>query len=297
MLVEAADGEQGPGHYVIKRQVDVSGENLTDAQPTFQDNQPVVSFRFDNAGARKFGRITQENVGRLFAILLDDKVISAPRIREPILGGSGIISGSFTVQSANELAVLLRAGALPAPLTVVEERSVGAELGADSIRAGTVACVVAGVLVVALMLVYYGIFGLIADLALIVNLVLILGIMSLLGATLTLPGIAGIVLTIGQAVDSNVLIYERIREEMRGGRTPLSAINTGFQEAMRTIVDANLTTLIAALALFQFGSGPVKGFAVTLGLGVMTTMFTAVYFSRFLVAIWYDRTRPSALPL
>jgi preprotein translocase subunit SecD len=297
MLVEAAEGEQGPSHYVIKRQVDVSGENLTDAQPTFQDNQPVVSFRFDNAGARKFGRITQENVGRLFAILLDDKVISAPRIREPILGGSGIISGSFTVQSANELAVLLRAGALPAPLTVVEERSVGAELGADSIRAGTIACVVAGVLVVALMLVYYGIFGLIADLALIVNLVLILGIMSLLGATLTLPGIAGIVLTIGQAVDSNVLIYERIREEMRGGRTPLSAINTGFQEAMRTIVDANLTTLIAALALFQFGSGPVKGFAVTLGLGVMTTMFTAVYFSRFLVAIWYDRTRPSALPL
>jgi preprotein translocase subunit SecD len=297
MLVEAAEGEQGPSHYVIKRQVDVSGENLTDAQPTFQDNQPVVSFRFDNAGARKFGRITQDNVGKLFAILLDDKVISAPRIREPILGGSGIISGSFTVQSANELAVLLRAGALPAPLTVVEERSVGAELGADSIRAGTIACVVAGVLVVALMLVYYGIFGLIADLALIVNLVLILGIMSLLGATLTLPGIAGIVLTIGQAVDSNVLIYERIREEMRGGRTPLSAINTGFQEAMRTIVDANLTTLIAALALFQFGSGPVKGFAVTLGLGVMTTMFTAVYFSRFLVAIWYDRTRPSALPL
>jgi protein-export membrane protein SecD len=298
MLVEAADNERGgPGHYVVKRQVDISGESLVDAQPTFQDNQPVVSFRFDNAGARKFGRITQENVGKPFAIVLDDKVISAPRINEPILGGSGIISGSFTVESANELAVLLRAGALPAPLKVIEERSVGAELGADSIRAGAIACVVASVLVVGLMLIYYGVFGVIADIALVLNVVLILGIMTLLGATLTLPGIAGIVLTIGQAVDSNVLIYERIREEMKGGRTPLAAINAGFGEAMRTIIDANLTALIAALALFQFGSGPVKGFAVTLGLGVITNMFTAVYFSRFLVAIWYDRTRPAALPL
>jgi protein-export membrane protein SecD len=256
-----------------------------------------VSFRFDNAGARKFGRITLDNVGRPFAIVLDDKVISAPRIREPITGGSGIISGSFTVESANELAVLLRAGALPAPLSVVEERSVGAELGADSIRGGTIASILAGILVVGFMLLYYGVFGAIASLALLINLALILGIMTLLGATLTLPGIAGIVLTIGQAVDSNVLIYERIREEMRAGRTPLSAINTGFNEALRTIVDANLTTLIAALALFQFGSGPVKGFAVTLGLGVITTMFTATYFSRFLVALWYDRARPAALPL
>ena len=298
MLLESAERDGvGTSHYVVKRQVDLSGENLTDAQPSFQDNQPVVSFRLDNAGARRFGKITQENVGRPFAIVLDDKVISAPNIREPILGGSGIISGSFTVESANELAVLLRAGALPAPLNVIEERSVGAELGADSIRAGTIACIVAGVLVVGLMLVYYGVFGAIADIALVLNVVLILGIMSILGATLTLPGIAGIVLTIGQSVDSNVLIYERIREERKGGRTPLSAINAGFTEAMRTIIDANLTSLIAALALFQFGSGPVKGFAVTLGLGIVTNMFTSVYFSRYLVGIWYDRTRPAALPL
>jgi preprotein translocase subunit SecD len=298
MLLESAERDGGgTSHYVVKRQVDLSGENLTDAQPSFQDNQPVVSFRLDNQGARKFGRITQENVGKPFAIVLDDKVISAPNIREPILGGSGIISGSFTVETANELAVLLRAGALPAPLNVVEERTVGAELGADSIRAGTVSCIVAAVLVVTLMLVYYGVFGGIADLALTLNVVLILGIMSVLGATLTLPGIAGIVLTIGQSVDSNVLIYERIREERRGGRTPLSAINAGFTEAMRTIVDANLTSLIAALALFQFGSGPVKGFAVTLGLGIVTNMFTSVYFSRFLVGLWYDRARPATLPL
>jgi preprotein translocase subunit SecD len=297
MLLESAERDGASRHYVIKREVELSGENLIDAQPSFQDNQPVVSFRLDNQGARKFGRITQENVGKPFAIVLDDKVISAPNIREPILGGSGIISGNFTVESANELSVLLRAGALPAPLNVVEERSVGAELGADSIRAGTIACMVAAVLVVALMLVYYGIFGGIADIALVLNVALILGIMSMLGGTLTLPGIAGIVLTIGQSVDSNVLIYERIREERRAGRTPLSAINTGFAEAMRTIVDANLTSLIAALALFQFGAGPVKGFAVTLGLGIVTNMFTSVYFSRFLVGIWYDRTRPATLPL
>jgi protein-export membrane protein SecD len=298
MLLESAERDSGgSSHYVVRRGVDLSGENLTDAQPSFQDNQPVVSFRLDNAGARKFGRITQENVGKPFAIVLDDKVISAPNIREPILGGSGIISGSFTVESANELAVLLRAGALPAPLNIVEERTVGAELGADSIRAGTIACIVAAVLVVSLMLVYYGTFGAIADIALVLNVVLILGIMSVLGATLTLPGIAGIVLTIGQSVDSNVLIYERIREERKGGRTTLSAINTGFTEAMRTIIDANLTSLIAALALFQFGSGPVKGFAVTLGLGIVTNMFTSVYFSRYLVGLWYDRTRPVTLPL
>ena len=298
MLLESAERDGGSSsHYVVKRQVDLSGENLTDAQPSFQDNQPVVSFRLDNAGARKFGKITQENVGKPFAIVLDDKVISAPNIREPILGGSGIISGSFSVETANELSVLLRAGALPAPLNVIEERSVGAELGADSIRAGTIACIAAAVLVIALMLVYYGVFGGIADIALILNVVLILGIMSILGATLTLPGIAGIVLTIGQSVDSNVLIYERIREERKGGRTPLSAINAGFTEAMRTIVDANLTSLIAALALFEFGSGPVKGFAVTLGIGIVTTMFTAVTFTRLLVAYWYIRTRPAEIPL
>jgi protein-export membrane protein SecD len=297
MLVRADDGGSGPTHYLVKRKVEVSGESLTDSQPSFQDNQPVVSFRFDSVGARTFGRITQENVGKPFAIVLDDTVISAPNIREPILGGSGIISGSFTVESANELSVLLRSGALPAPLRVIEERSVGAELGADSIRAGAVASIVAGVLVVGFMIVYYGVFGLIADAALIVNLTLVLGAMSMLGATLTLPGIAGIVLTIGQAVDSNVLIYERIREEARGGRTPLSAVNTGFDEAIRTIVDANLTALIVALALFQFGTGPVKGFAITLGFGIITTMFTAVTFTRLLVAFWFRRARPAAIPL
>ncbi len=297
LLLESAERDRGVSHYLIKRQVELSGESLTNSQPSFQDNEPVVSFRFDNAGARKFGKITQDNVGKPFAIVLDDKVISAPNIRQPILGGSGIISGNFTVESATELSVLLRAGALPAPLKVIEERSVGAELGADSIRDGTIAVLVAGVLVVALMVVYYGIFGLVADVALLLNVLLILGIMSLLGATLTLPGIAGIVLTIGTSVDSNVLIYERIREERRSGRTPLSAINTGFSEALRTIVDANLTSLIAALALFQFGSGPVKGFAVTLALGIITNMFTSVYFSRYIVGLWYDRTRPATLPL
>ncbi len=297
ILVESDDGGGGPSHYLLKRKVELSGDSLVDSQPSFQQNEPVVSFRFDNAGARTFGRITQENVNKLFAIVLDDKVISAPNIREPILGGSGVISGSFTVESANELAVLLRSGALPAPLKVIEERSVGAELGADSIRAGTIASIVACVLTVSLMLVYYGIFGLIADLALIVNVVFILGIMSLLGNTLTLPGIAGIVLTIGTAVDSNVLIYERIREEARNGRSPLSAIQTGFDEALRTIIDANVTHLIAALALFQFGTGPVKGFAVTLAFGILANMFTSVTLTRLLVNYWYRRARPAAIPL
>lgn len=287
----------GPPNWVVRRQVDISGENLVDAQPTFQNGEPVVSFRFDNTGARRFAKLTQDNVNRLFAIVLDDKVISAPRIREPILGGSGIISGSFTTDSATELAVLLRAGALPAPLTVVEERSVGPDLGADSIRGGIIAVTVAGGLVLAFMWLYYGIFGLVANMALILNVIMILDLMTLLGATLTLPGIAGIVLTIGQAVDSNVLIYERIREEARAGRTPISAIRTGFTEATRTIIDANLTSLIAAAALYHFGSGPVKGFAVTLALGIITNMFTSVTFTRVIIEYWYRRRRPAAIPL
>ena len=296
MLVQS-DDPQGPRAYVVQRKVELSGENLVDSQPGFQDNQPVVTFRFDNSGARTFGRLTQENVGNLFAIVLDDRVISAPRIREPILGGSGNISGSFTTESANELAVLLRSGALPAPLRVIEERSVGAELGADSIRAGALASVVAGVLVMVFMVAYYGVFGIIANIALVANLFMVFGTMSMLGATLTLPGIAGIVLVIGQAVDSNVLIYERIREEARLGRKPLGAINAGFDEALRTIVDANLTSLIAGLALFVYGTGPVKGFAVTHCIGIVTTMFTAVTLTRLLVAFWYGRARPAAIPL
>ena len=287
----------GQGQVVVRKRVEVSGASLTDAQPTYQQNQPVVSFRFDSAGARKFGAVTREHVGELLAIVLDGKVISSPRIREPILGGSGVISGSFTAQSANELAILLRAGALPAPLQIVEERSVGPDLGADSIRAGKIAGVVAFVLVAAFMVLYYGMFGVIADVALVVNLLLLFGALSALQATLTLPGIAGIVLTIGMAVDSNVLIYERIREEARHGKPPISAVESGFREAMRTIVDANLTTLIAAVLLYAFGSGPVRGFAVTLGIGIATTMFTAVTFSRLVVATWLWRTRPAVLPV
>ncbi len=297
-LLQGADNSgPGPSYYLVDKRVELSGENLTDAQPTFQNGEPVVSFRLDSEGARKFGHITQENVGKLFAIVLDDKVISAPRIREPILGGSGIISGSFTAQSANDLAILLRAGALPAPLNVVEERSVGPDLGADSIRAGAIASVLAVVLVVAFMLLYYGLFGFFADVALFVNLFLILAALSLLGATLTLPGIAGIVLTVGMAVDSNVLIFERIREEIRHGRSGIAAIDTGFREALRTVVDANVTTLIAGVVLFQFGTGPIKGFAVTLTIGIITTLFTAVTFTRLLIWYWYKTYRPKVVPI
>jgi preprotein translocase subunit SecD len=289
--------EAGQGQVVVRKRVEVSGESLIDAQPTFQQNEPVVSFRFDTAGGRKFGNVTREHVGELLAIVLDDKVISSPRIREPILGGSGVISGSFTVQSANELAVLLRAGALPAPLEIVEERSVGPDLGADSIAAGEIAGVVALVLVMALMSFYYGLFGVAACIALVVNLILMMGVLSALQATLTLPGIAGIVLTIGMAVDANVLIFERIREEVRAGRSPISAIDAGYREAMRTIIDANLTTLIAAVLLYAFGSGPVRGFAVTLGIGIITSMFTAISLTRLMVVSWLRRARPAALPV
>jgi preprotein translocase subunit SecD len=289
--------ENGQSQVVVKKRVEVSGENLVDAQPTYQQNQPVVSFRFDTAGGRKFGQVTREHVGELLAIVLDNKVISSPRIREPILGGSGVISGHFTAQSANELAVLLRAGALPAPLEIIEERSVGPDLGADSIAAGELAGIVALVLVMGLMVLYYGLFGVAACVALIANLILIVGVLSALQATLTLPGIAGIVLTIGMAVDANVLIFERIREEVRSGRSPLSAIDAGYREAMRTIIDANLTTLIAAILLYAFGSGPVRGFAVTLGIGIVTSMFTAISLTRLMVVSWLRRTRPAALPV
>jgi preprotein translocase subunit SecD len=283
--------------YVVRKRVEVSGESLVDAQPTYYQNQPVVSFRFDSVGGRKFGNVTRDHVGELLAIVLDGKVISAPRIDEPILGGSGIIRGNFTVQEANELSILLRAGALPAPLNIVEERSVGPDLGADSIEAGKWASVLGLILVIASMALYYGLFGVFADIALIVNLVLIIAALSALQATLTLPGIAGIVLTMGMAVDANVLIFERIREEVRVGRSPMNAIEAGYREAMRTIIDANLTTLIAAVLLYAFGSGPVRGFAVTLGIGIITSMFTAITFTRLLMATWLRRTRPAMLPV
>ena len=298
LLLQAADPEPGePSHYVVRRRVEVSGENLVDAQPTFQDGQPVVSFRFDTLGARRFGRTTSDHVGEPFAIVLDDKVISAPVIREPILGGTGIISGNFTVKSANDLALLLRAGALPAPLVVLEERTVGPGLGADSIEAGKLASVIGLVLVVVFMVVSYGLFGIFANLALFFNITLILGVLSALQATLTLPGIAGIVLTIGMAVDANVLIFERIREEIRLGRTPISAIDAGYKRALTTIIDSNLTTLFAALFLYAFGSGPIKGFAVTLAVGIVTSMFTAIMVTRLLVVLWLRRRRPAAVPI
>lgn len=293
--------EQGvsgaPLEYVVRKREIVSGERLVDAQATFQDNQPVVSFRFDATGARQFGRATQENVGRLFAIVLDNEVISAPVIREPILGGNGVISGNFTTLEANDLALLLRAGALPAPLLILEERTVGPGLGADSIRAGEIACILGMIFVIVFMASIYGLFGIVANVALIANLVLIMAALSVLQATLTLPGIAGIVLTIGMAVDANVLIFERIREEARLGRGPVTAIDTGYRRALTTILDSNLTTLIAAFLLFYFGTGPVKGFAVTLSIGIITSLFTAFMVTRLLLVFWLRRRRPKALPV
>jgi SecD/SecF fusion protein len=290
--------DEPPVPYLIENRVIVSGENLVDAQATFDQrtNEPVVSFRFDSKGAQRFGQATQQNVGKLFAIILDNHVISAPQIREPILGGSGQISGNFTPQSANDLAVLLRAGALPATLTVIEERTVGPGLGQDSIDAGKMSAIVGSILVVVFMIAAYGLLGWIANLALLANLALIVAILSVLGATLTLPGIAGIVLTVGMAVDSNVLIYERIREERRAGRSVLQAVDTGFAKALATILDSNITTLIAAVVLFFLGSGPVKGFAVTLAVGIVTTVFTAFTLTRWLVAEWLRRWRPKELP-
>ncbi|MGB8818679.1 MAG: protein translocase subunit SecDF [Rhizobiaceae bacterium] len=287
-----------PVPYLIESRVIVSGENLVDAQASFnsQNNEPVVSFRFDTKGSQRFAQATQQNVGRPFAIVLDKQVISAPVIREPILGGSGQISGNFSVESANDLAVLLRAGALPATLTIVEERTVGPGLGADSIGAGKIASLIAGILVVSFMLIAYGFLGLIANIALMANIAMIIAVLSLLGATLTLPGIAGIVLTVGMAVDSNVLIYERVREERRMGRSFIQSMDSGFARALATIVDANLTTLIAAVVLFFLGSGPVKGFAVTLAIGIITTVFTAFTFTRWLVAQWIRVRRPKDIP-
>ncbi|MFA7429815.1 MAG: protein translocase subunit SecD [Rhodospirillaceae bacterium] len=296
-LLSAAPSNPGPSQYVVRRKIEVAGERLTDAQVSFQDNQPVVSFRFDTIGGRQFGRATQENVGRQLSIVLDNQVISAPVIREPILGGSGVISGSFSTQEAQDLALLLRAGALPAPLTILEERTVGPGLGADSIRAGAVASLLGMVLVVIFMVLTYGRFGVYANIALALNLCMLLGFLSFFGATLTLPGIAGIVLTVGMAVDANVLIFERIREEVRNGRTVFNAAETGFRQAFKTIVDSNITTLAAVALLFTFGSGPVRGFAVTLGIGILTSMFTAIMITRLLVAQWLRSRRPQTLSI
>jgi preprotein translocase subunit SecD len=285
--------------YVIKQQVLVSGGDLIDAQPGFDQrtNEPIVSFKFNSSGSRKFAVATSENVGVPFAIVLDKEVISAPVIREPITGGSGQISGSFTVQQANDLAILLRAGALPAPLTVVEERTVGPGLGQDSIDKGELAAYVGSIMVIVFMLVTYRLFGVFANIAVAINVAMIFGILSLLNATLTLPGIAGVVLTVGIAVDSNVLIYERIREELRHGRNAISAIDAGFRRALATILDSNITTFIAAAVLFYIGTGPVRGFAVTLGIGIITTVFTAFTLTSLIVAGWVRWKRPKTVPI
>jgi preprotein translocase subunit SecD len=285
--------------YVVKKQVLVSGGDLTDAQTAFdpRTGEPVVSFKFNSSGSRKFAQATTENVGQPFAIVLDNEVISAPVIREPITGGQGQISGNFTVQSANDLAILLRAGALPAPLTVIEERTVGPGLGQDSIEKGELAAYVGSIMVVVFMLATYRLFGLFANIAVAINVAMIFGLLSLLNATLTLPGIAGIVLTVGIAVDSNVLIYERIREELRGGRNAISAIDAGFKRALATILDSNITTFIAAAVLFYIGTGPVRGFAVTLGIGILTTVFTAFTLTRLIVAWWVRWKRPQTVPI
>jgi preprotein translocase subunit SecD len=285
--------------YLVEKRILVSGGDLTDAQPGFDQrtSEPIVSFRFNTSGARKFAQVTQENVGKPFAIILDNQVISAPVIREPILGGSGQISGSFTVESANDLAILLRAGALPAPLTIIEERTVGPGLGQDSIAKGKISSYVGAAMVIIFMVLTYGLFGLFANIAVAINVAMIFGVLSLLNATLTLPGIAGIVLTVGIAVDSNVLIYERIREEVRGGRTPINAIDAGFSRALATILDSNITTFIAAAVLFYIGTGPVRGFAVTLGIGIITTVFTAFTLTRLIVAYWVRWRRPQRVPI
>ena len=287
---------EGGGYIAVKRRVMVSGDQLTDASQSFdQDGRPDINIKFNTAGARRFGRATQENVGKPFAIILDDKVLSAPNINEPILGGSAQIAGSFTVQSANDLAISLKSGKLPVKLNFIEERTVSAELGKDSIHKGAIASIVSVLGVVIFMLVTYGRFGVYANIALVVNAFLILGIMAMFNATLTLPGIAGFILTIGAAVDANVLINERIREEIRRGRRLLDAVETGYHEAFRAIFDANATHVISAAVMAYFGSGPVRGFAIVLLIGVVTSVFTAVYFTRMLVALWIRRTRPREL--
>ena len=294
MVVPSLD-EEGQ-YYTIETAPVVSGDELVDAQPSFDQNgRPAVNFRFNTTGARKFGDYTLENIGQPFAIVLDDEVISAPVIQSHIPGGSGIITGRFTVEESTNLAVLLRAGALPAELTFLEERTIGPELGQDSIDAGKIATAVAFVAVLVFMVLSYGLFGIFANIALILNIVILFAALSLMGATLTLPGIAGIVLTVGMAVDANVLIFERIREELKTARGPARAIELGYEKALSAILDANITTFITAVILFVMGSGPVRGFAITLGLGIMTSVFTAIFVTRLLIVMWFERRRPKTI--
>ena len=285
--------EDGVTKLNVNKRVVLSGDNLDNALPSFnnQTNETVVSFSLDRVGAKRFGKITTNNVGKRLAIILDNKIISAPQIREAILGGNGQISGSFTFQSATDLAVLLRSGALPAPLNIIEERTVGPDLGEDSINAGVISLIIGFLLVIAYMIYKYKFFGIIADTALIINLVLLLGVLTIFEATLTLPGIAGIILTVGMAVDANVLIFERIKEEMRTEKSNIHAFDIGYKRAQSAVLDANITTLISAIILFFLGSGPVKGFAVTLGIGILTTLFSAYFFARHLTASFVMRNK------
>ncbi|MCJ8139774.1 protein translocase subunit SecD [Falsirhodobacter halotolerans] len=294
---EVLPSQDEPGvFYVVQTTPVVTGEQLVDAQPAFdQNNRPAVNFRFNGSGGRAFGDYTAQNIGRPFAIVLDNQVISAPVINSAIPGGSGIITGNFNVEGSTELAVLLRAGALPAGMNFLEERTIGPELGQDSIDAGRMASIVGMVAVVVFMIACYGWFGVLANVALAVNVIAILAILSLLGATLTLPGIAGIVLTMGMAVDANVLIYERVREELRAGRGAVRALDEGFSKALSAIIDANVTTLLTAIVMFSFGSGAIRGFAVTLGVGILTSMFTSVFVTRSLIATWYAIRRPKKI--
>ncbi|MDC3169720.1 protein translocase subunit SecD [Paracoccaceae bacterium] len=282
--------------FLLKKRPVVSGENLTNAQPSFDENGlPAVSFNFNPSAALKFGNYTKENIGSPFAIVLDDVVISAPTIRSHIPGGSGIITGNFSVEESNRLAILLRSGALPAEIEVLELRTIGPELGRDSINAGKLAAVVGGVLVLVFMWLSYGLFGIFANIALILNIILVMALLSILGATLTLPGIAGIVLTIGMAVDANVLVFERIKEEIKRNSSVYNSIKTGYEKALSSIVDANVTTMIAAVILFFFGSGPIKGFSVTLGLGIITSVFTALLITRLFIDLYMLFYKPKVL--
>ncbi|MFN4099133.1 MAG: protein translocase subunit SecD [Pararhodobacter sp.] len=288
-----------PGvYYVLEQTPVVNGEQLTDAQPAFdQNNRPAVSFRFNPAGARAFGLYTAENIGNPFAIVLDDEVISAPVIQSHIPGGSGIITGRFSVEESTQLAILLRAGALPAGMTFLEERTIGPELGQDSIDAGQTAAMISMAGVAVMMIAAYGLFGLFATVALSFNIAIVFAVLSLIGGTLTLPGIAGIVLTIGMAVDANVLVFERVREEMRHAKSPARAIELGYEKAMSAILDANITTFITASVLFAVGAGPVRGFAITLGIGILTSVFTALFVTRLFVVLWFNRRRPKTITL
>ncbi|MDB3878931.1 protein translocase subunit SecD [bacterium] len=296
LLLPAQDDEGV--YYVLDKTPVINGDHLTDAQPAFdQNNRPAVSFRLNTSGARIFGQYTAENIGTPFAIVLDKEVVSAPTIQSHISGGSGIITGQFGVEETTLLSIQLRAGALPAELEYLQESTVGPDLGQDSIDAGTLACIVAFIAVLAFMTLSYGLFGLFANVALIINVALIFAVLSIISGTLTLPGIAGIVLTVGMAVDANVLVFERIREELKKSKNPRKAIELGYERAFSAIIDANITTLIAAVILLIFGSGPVKGFAITLGIGIVTSVFTAIWVTRLLISIWIDRKRPKIIEI